>query len=76
MIRIHCVPSENAIAKAGRKPFYLHFNRVDSYKDFPGADHPTKEGPCQRPALAEFGDWQEWRGRWGATKGALARFTC
>src|SRR5204862_94262 len=37
---------------------------------FPGADHPTTEGPCQQPAVAEFGDWQEWRGRWGATKGA------
>jgi hypothetical protein len=38
---------------------------------FPGADHPTTEGPCRLPAVAEFGEWQEWRGRWGASKGPL-----
>lgn len=38
---------------------------------FPGADHPTKEGPCRKPEIAEFGDWQGWRGRWGATRGVL-----
>ncbi|MGC1816012.1 MAG: hypothetical protein WA696_17890 [Solirubrobacterales bacterium] len=38
---------------------------------FPGADHPTSQGPCRRPEVAEFGAWQSWRGRWGATLGPL-----
>jgi hypothetical protein len=38
---------------------------------FPGADHPTTEGPCRLPQVVEFEDWQEWRGRWGASLGPL-----
>jgi hypothetical protein len=39
---------------------------------FPGADHPTDIGPEPvKPAVVEFGDWQEWGGQWGADVGVL-----
>lgn len=39
---------------------------------FPAADHPTDVGPPgQIPAVAEFGPWSEWRGRWGNSDGIL-----
>jgi hypothetical protein len=41
---------------------------------FPGADHPTDKGPPPViPAIAEFGEWQTWRGRWGSSRGVFMR---
>jgi len=38
---------------------------------FPGADHPTSTGPYLRPTVVPFGEWENWRGRWGASRGTL-----
>jgi hypothetical protein len=36
---------------------------------FPGADHPTPTGPYLRPTVVPFGEWESWRGHWGASRG-------
>lgn len=68
----------NAVAKRDGHPLvyvapFSHANYFEpgTHFYFPGADHPTTKGPCRLPEVAEFGDWQEWRGRWGATLGPL-----
>jgi hypothetical protein len=38
---------------------------------FPAADHPTSGGPRRLPGIEEFGEWQEWGGVWGASRGPL-----
>jgi hypothetical protein len=36
---------------------------------FPGADHPFGGGPRLVPAIAAFGEWVRWPGRWGGDHG-------
>jgi hypothetical protein len=57
---IYVAPFSHANYFEGRTTFY-----------FPGADHPTPTGPYLRPTVVPFGKWENWRGRWGASRGVF-----